>query len=743
MNVRRRILVVSCVCLASGGLFAGTVFERREAGTIWQDGLFLGDGATAALAYAPQHLEWVINRNDLFDARHADCAYTPHAEVMSVVATNGGAGVTFLAKELKTRTGTDGSSRTMSAAILRMKFWNGAGWFLPSIPLASQRVDTRTGELETMLDSMEIKTRLVQLIERRRDVMAFGLKDGLVTNRPVKVELARPEDHRLSVGSLAWTKTDGILSFRQKCPDGGSYAVAVSVPWGGTTWTGGRTGGFSFQGDATLFLAVRTSREVKDPESAARAAVAAAVADGFAEVQADNRAWWRNFWEKGARAEFTSEPAVDTQWNYALYALAAQFGRAPMPALNGLVYGPVDETDPGVVCNLYVHDQNAQIPMMPFFPLNHADFVRTFVETYERALPNVEAHTRRLYGVDGACLGLNMSQDGFETPIGDYRYTLCGGAYSGLVLAQAWRYSRDERLLRRMYPLLKRFILFYTETMTRGADGTCHFIWSVPPEIYVGTHDETALIACLKPCLETAVEASVRFGTDERERALWQDILAHYPKIARRPEGGWWCGPEIDLKHYMYGGHLFYPFFPAESDTDPETARRTLDWTWKSGCEISGLSGEPQPCHDWSALYTGMATIRLYGGERGWKALTDFRDRFAKPNGLFSHNPVVISDLTREKAIDNARRLGRGLAGSADYTSNPRAKQLVAPVIEGGATFLLLASDALVQGWSGEVKLFPSVPKGFTGRFENFRLKDGRTVSAEMKSGQVVWSKIN
>ncbi len=75
----------------------------------------------------------------------------------------------------------------------------------------------------------------------------------------------------------------------------------------------------------------------------------------------------------------------------------------------------------------------------------------------------------------------------------------------------------------------------------------------------------------------------MRFGVDESERTLWRDILAHYPKFARHPQGGWWCGPEIPDDHYMYGGHLFYPFFPAEADTDRETARRTLDYTWTSG----------------------------------------------------------------------------------------------------------------------------------------------------------------
>ena len=146
----------------------------------------------------------------------------------------------------------------------------------------------------------------------------------------------------------------------------------------------------------------------------------------------------RVFWEKGAKATFASDETVDTQWNYSLYALASQFGRAPMPALNGLTYGPIDTATGGVGSNCYVHDQNVQIPMMPFFPLGHAEFVRTFVETYERAIGEIERRTREVFGADGAYLPLNMNPNGREAPIADYRYTLCGSAYSGLVLAQAW-----------------------------------------------------------------------------------------------------------------------------------------------------------------------------------------------------------------------------------------------------------------------------------------------------------------
>ncbi|MDD3544335.1 MAG: hypothetical protein PHG96_03115 [Kiritimatiellae bacterium] len=746
-------LTASTVVLPLAVVSAATSFVREKAGSIWQDGLFIGDGATAAMVYAPMHLEWMINRNDVLDSRVFECDYLSHDKVMACVATNDGRSVAFLrvAERPSIKGPADGDRLTlsMSAAILRVRFWSGVGWSMPSIPATRQELDTRTGELSSKMTSPFLTPEALSFIERSRDVMVVDIGDPNAPERHAVIELARPEDPRLDALPFAWQVSDGTVSFTQKMPGGEDYAVALTAP--GEVRTIGRTARLNASGSRTLFLAVRTTRDAADPRGAAVTAVKAAEKDGFAKVRSDNRAWWKKFWDKGARAVFSSEETIDTQWNYALYALASQFGRAPMPALNGLTYGPLDGGNAGIGSHCYVHDQNVQIPMMPFFPLNHAGFVKTFVQTYTDAMPELERRTKEVFGVRGAYLPLNMNQYGFEHPIADYRYTLCGGAYSGLVLAQAWWYSHDEQILREVYPLLKKFILFYTETMTRDEQGIYRFIWSVPPEIFTGTRDETATIACLKPCLEVAVEAATRFKCDPEERKLWKDILAHYPATAKHSEGGWWCGPEIPDDHYMYGGHLFYPFFPSEADTDVETAKKTLDYAWKYGVEISYETPEPHPVHEWSALYIGMATTRLYGGEKGWKALTDFYDGFAKPNGVFSHNPIIMTDLTREQALENVKKApklirrnyygklgGYGRRGPNDLTYNPDGKALVAPVLEGGAAFLMLASEALCQSWGGEIRIFPSVPKNFSGRFENFRVRGGHTVSAEMKNGTVV-----
>ena len=745
-------LCATLACAAAGDAVAAEKLVRT-AGSIWQDGLLVGDGATAALGYAPAHFEWMVNRNDIFDSRVFDCDYVPHDEVMACVRTNVGHSVAFLGqRERPTIRGPKDGNRltlSMSAAVLRIRFWRGSDWTMPAIPRAEQTLDTLTGELSERIESPSFSPKAISLVERTRDVFAVDAGDRRSPRGQVFVDLARPDDPRYDSLPLEWRGEKGVACFSQKMPGGETYAVALTAP--GDVTTVGRTAHFCAVGRTALFLAVRTTRDASDPAAAAIAALRAAARDGFAKVRADNAGWWRGFWERGARASFTSEPAIDTEWHVALHNLASQFGSSPMPALNGLAYGPPGDGTGGVGSHCYVHDQNVQIPMMPFFPLGHAEFVKAFVKTYADALPELERRTREVFGVGGAYLPLNMNPNGREAPIADYRYTLCGGAYSGLVLAQAWWYTHDEALLREVYPLLKKFIQFYTETMTRGADGTCHFIWSVPPEIFTGSRDDTATIACLRPCLEVAVEAAGRFGVDSADAALWKDVLAHYPRIARHSEGGWWCGPEIPDDHYMYGGHLFYPFFPSEADVDVETAKKTLDYTWKYAVEISHETPTPHPVHEWSAFYTGIARTRLYGGGEGWKALMDFYDNFAKPNGLFSHNSIVVTDMTREQADANVKKagglsrrnyfgkiVGFGRRGPNDLTPDPYSKRVVAPVLEGGAAFLMLSSEALCQGWGGEIRLFPSVPKGFTGRFENFRVRGGYSVSAEMREGRLV-----
>ena len=755
MTDRLKFFACSLFLAVSLSTIGATVFHRETAGAIWQDGLFLGDGATGVMASAPGHLEWLVNRHDVVDARVFDMKYTPHDEVMACVRTNAGHSVAFLdgAERRSIKGPADGDRLTvsMSAAILRVRFWGGVGWSMPSLPETRQSLDTQTGEMTEAMRSPSLCPQAVSLVERSRDVLAVKVSDPKDPDRTVVVEFGRPDDHRLDLLPFAWKEDGDVVSFEQALPGGGSFAVALAVK-GEVRVLGKNVCVRTRMSELDeIFLTVRTSRDAADPRMEAVRAVRSAVEEGFARVREDNRRWWADFWAEGGRATFASDEAIDTRWHYALYALAAQFGRAPMPALNGLTYGPLGGGNPGNGSNCYVHDQNVQIPMLPFFPLNRARFVRPFLETYAAGMAEIRRHTREIFGVDGACLPLNMNPFGFENPTSSYRYTLCGSAYSGLVLAQAWRYSRDEALLREMYPVLREFVRFYVATGSYDERGGWHTLWSVPPEIFTGSRDDTATVACLRPCLETAVEAATRFSCDTAECAEWKRVLAHYPKIAVHSDGGWWCGPDVPDDHYMYGGHLFYPFFPAECDLDRERAERTLRYVRDYAIEMSYETDEPHPVHEWSAFYQGMAKLRLHGGTVGWETMKAFDAAFAKPNGLFSHNPIIVTDLTPERIAANLARAPKLMRrdpfgnviewprrGPDDLTYSASSKALVPPVLEGAAAFLLLATETLLQSWDGEIRLFPAVPKDFSGSFEGFRAKGGAVVSAAMEKGRLV-----
>ena len=60
----------------------------NQAASDWMDGLFIGNGNLGVVAYAPGHLEWILNKVDVFDPTYNEALskkILPHAEVMQHV----------------------------------------------------------------------------------------------------------------------------------------------------------------------------------------------------------------------------------------------------------------------------------------------------------------------------------------------------------------------------------------------------------------------------------------------------------------------------------------------------------------------------------------------------------------------------------------------------------------------------------------------------------------------------------
>ncbi|MBO5924523.1 MAG: hypothetical protein J6Q81_08410, partial [Lentisphaeria bacterium] len=632
-----------------------------QAGNCWQDGLFLGNGNIGVLAYAPAHLEWVFNKVDVFDPTVEEAMaekILPHRQVMELLAQQEHKNSMFL-QDLESAPMERSSIRnTISAAKMRLRFWPGLGWAAPPAPLTRQKLSLYDGVLEEVMSSHNFYVQAEMFAMRNSGCFALRIENQSQRQQIFVLDLIRPSARFLLPAE--WSSGDDLTLFKQFMPGKKHfYAVALKiVPRNGGTARSAvniseNAVSLSGSGSADIFISFKSSLECPNPMLAAIEEAEHFAARNFDELKAQHTAQWHQYWDN-AYADFGKYHDIQKYYTFALYEIASCYGKAPMPGLNGLFYGPVNEENCGVTFQAYTHDQNVQIPAMPFFAANRTKLVEVIADTYLSNIKTLKKQTRRLFDAPGIYLPLQMNQLGREYPVRHYRYTLCGSAYTGLILAWAWKYSRDVELLRnKLYPLLREFALFYTALMHKSAEDNCyHLDWSVPPEIFTFTRDEAATTSMLKVVLETVVETSALLNRDARHRKLWQDILLHYPAISTTPDGALWAGKDIPYDHYFYGGHILYAYFPAGITEDKNIARKTLEFIEKESVERSFADhdGAWHPNHEWSMLLQTAANLYLGDRAAGWRGIERFLELFGKENGLFSHDPVlIISEAESEK----------------------------------------------------------------------------------------------
>ena len=754
-----------------GKLIRQAQWHYPQAGNCWQDGMFLGNGNIGALSYAPQHLEWVFNKVDVFDPTVEEAMsekILPHSRVMGLLKQQKHKNSMFL-RELESAPMERSSIRnTISAAKMRLRFWPGLGWAAPPAPLTEQTLSLYDGVLEENMTSHNFHVQCRMFAPRNSGVFALQIINNSVRQQTFVLDLIRPAASFLPAAEWHFYG-NGTAAFTQLLPGKKhAYAVAIKlVPHTDNAVNAGKnisTDAISISGSGScdIFTAFKSSLESDDPLQDALSEAELFARKGFEAVESEHTLWWHRHWEN-AYADFGKYHDIQKYYTFALYEIASCYGQAPMPGLNGLFYGPVNEEIPGVTFQAYTHDQNVQIPAMPFFPVNRTELVEVIADTYLNNIKTLRRQTRKLFDAPGVYLPLQMNQLGREYPVRHYRYTLCGSAYTGLILAWAWKYSRNVELLQnKLYPLLREFALFYISLMQKSADDDrYHLDWSVPPEIFTFTRDEAATVSMLKVVLGTVAESSLLLKKDASLRKKCLEILAHYPAIPQTPDGALWAGKDIFFDHYFYGGHILYAYFPAGIIDDESIARKTLELIEKESVERSfaDKTGCWHPNHEWSMFLQTAARLYLGDREKGWRGIERFLELFGKENGLFSHDPVLIMQNSESEAnertfLKNYHCQRRWIDGSpldlddpelpyaATVTPNKNAKRLSPGVLEGASAFLYLASTALLQSRNGIIKVFPAVPENFSGSFEKMLAENAIEVSAKMRNGKVTEVKL-
>lgn len=748
----------------------------------WRDGLLQGNGSLAAISYVPGGMEWVINKNDVFDRRtYKPKTVTPHKEMMKLVEDSEDK-ETFFIDTLEKR--SDGYTlRSVTPCILKLFCGNGElGWGAPAFPKIGGSLSLYDGELKLSLDAHFVHSRVKSVIPRNRSVFALRMEGCAVIDWDHKIEIYRPYNDEMELPEW-FSDCDGEIAFVQELPEGiGRYAVALKAvtrkpdisrvsyelphdfdfsalkEYVSPMKRQKLSASLTNKGDVDVFVSVFSDYDTENPLEAAISEVREAASLGYEALEAETREFWHSFWS-GSVADFGKYKDIQDYWVFSMYELASSYGKAPMPALSGMLYGPLSPTSPGVTAHNYTSDQNIQIPLLPASIVNHPELVVPLVETFMRNEGAMKEYTKQIFGGEGIFIPLVSNQNGKELVSGCYRYTMCGSAYVGIVLARTWEYTRDDRLMReKLYPFLEELIRFYVSNMLHlGDDGKYHLDYTVPPEIFKFTKDETATISMLRAYIRTALKWCGIEGINNKETELWQDVLDRFPTLAKRASGSWWGGPDIPEEHFSFGTHILYPFFPSEdyqTEEDREAALATLDYIARDAVERCHAGpSDWHFIHDWSWHLYYSAKAHLGHREEVWEQLFTFLDYFAKPNGLFTHNSIIVkpSSVTEE----NHRLTKRADDVCADFTNGPSwygsgkcaspniySKNLTAPVIEGNSIFLLRATETLIQSFDGIVRLFPGVPNDFDGEFYNLRAKGGFYVSGKMENGRLTYAEI-
>lgn len=151
------------------------LWSREYAAADWRNGALMGNGAMAAIAYAPGGIEWVINKNTVYDARRNTADMMPHKELLKLMRERGDY-TTNVLDELEPTKGSV-TVRSVSAAILRFAFGNGEmGWNVPAFPKIGEELDISRGVLTQRLDAHQLHSRVKSLVPRQRDVLALRVE---------------------------------------------------------------------------------------------------------------------------------------------------------------------------------------------------------------------------------------------------------------------------------------------------------------------------------------------------------------------------------------------------------------------------------------------------------------------------------------------------------------------------------------------------------------------------------------
>ena len=491
----------------------------------------------------------------------------------------------------------------------------------------------------------------------------------------------------------------------QKLHYGGEYATAIHE--------------ISLQPGAKRYLiSICNFVSAGNPAELAEKTVRETAAKPYDEWIAAHRAWWHAYYP----ASFVSIPDSRIEGYYwmQMYKLASTTRADGMP---------IDTSGPWLRKTLWPMwwwDYNIQTAYYPVYAANQLHLGESLTRLMDKNMENFILNVAPEYRHDSAGINGHSGLDCRSAISQHSEYNMIGCLpYACHNYWWQYRYSMDQEMLKRLFPLLKRSINFYRHILEERDDGKLHLPATMSPE-YGVTRNANFDLALLRWGCEALIETCARLAIDDPLIPEWKMILERlvdYP----RDENGYRIGEDIPvIASHRHSSHIFniYPL-------------HLVNWDQQENRELITKSVD-----HW--INAGMGP--------GMEEIVRFSDSLTKPlrishkNGLGYLSPWAWAAASSMYAsFDDG---DKALFYLSKYLAHPGIHPQTQytegyPVIESGLVGAKAVQDMMLQSWGGKLRVFRGLPPAWKDAvFHNLRGEGAFLVSAERREGKLRWLSI-
>ena len=463
-------------------------------------------------------------------------------------------------------------------------------------------------------------------------------------------------------------------------------------------------------------LSLFTPRDHAEPASRAEAEARSLAPVDPRQIQSGSDEYWKDYWSRSA-VEF-EDKELERLWVHNQYWLGCCLRQGKLaPGLFGnWTSGRVGTAWHGD----YHMNYNTQQVFWGVFSSNHADQHFPYIELIENLAPMSEKYAREKFGLPGAYFPHSAYPAPSQVvpyPAPPWGYEICETPWAVQSLWWHYLYTRDDAVLKRVYPVLRSAARFIAAYVKLGDDGRYHFRPTVSPENWGCTVDYRLNQDCIMDLaltgflLTAVIQASEELGVDAEERRKWHDVrerLAPYP-TADSAGGEVWLDVLNAPLGWIYNIPVtLAPVFPGEQvglglrEEQLAIARRTA-----TSVRLEGGN---------DIVYQPLIRARL-----GMLDLEWFKNEVrycSMPNGIVQ---------------DRVRQVGGRYKDSTDFDFMMRMG-----VWTENLSLPSVLNECLLQSYTGTLRVFPNTIHLGPARFQNLRAAgaflvsaswDGRTIS--------------